>query len=216
MTGDDQGPAVDVRVEAPPDDTAPLDDAAPLDELADPDRRRAALEATLLVVDAPATAPTLAQALGRPVAEVEETLRGLRAEYDAGARGLDLREVAGGWRLYTRSEFAPYVERLVLEGQQARLTQAALETLAIVAYRQPVARSRVSAIRGVNVDAVMRTLTTRGLVEERGTDPDTGAGLYGTTALFLEKLGLYSLTELPSLAPLLPDTSALDDVSAST
>ena len=143
-------------------------------------------------------------------------LHSLRDEYDAGARGFDLREVADGWRLYSRDEFAGYVERFVLDGQRARLTQAALETLAVIAYRQPVTRSRISAIRGVSVDAVMRTLLTRGLVEECGADPDTGGGLYRTTSLFLEKMGLRSLDELPSLAPLLPDTSQLDDVELST
>ena len=186
------------------------------DALADPDRLRAAVEAVLLVVDVPTSPPVLAQVLGRPVAEVEEALRALREEYDAGGRGLDLREIAEGWRLYSREDFAAYVERFVLDGQQARLTQAALETLAVIAYRQPVTRSRVSAIRGVSVDAVMRTLLTRGLVEECGADPDTGGGLYRTTGLFLEKLGLRSLDELPSLAPLLPDTSQLDDVAVST
>jgi segregation and condensation protein B len=185
-------------------------------ELADPGRLRAAVEAVLLVVDVPTSPTVLAQVLGRSVPEVEEALRTLREEYDSGGRGLDLREVAEGWRLYSRDDFAAYVERFVLDGQQARLTQAALETLAVVAYRQPVTRSRVSAIRGVSVDAVMRTLLTRGLVEECGADPDTGGGLYRTTRLFLEKLGLRSLEELPSLAPLLPDTSQLDDVAVST
>ena len=185
-------------------------------ELADPERLRAAVEAVLLVVDMPTSATDLAQVLGRPTAAVQEALHSLRAEYDAGLRGLDLREVAEGWRLYSREDFAPYVERFVLEGQQARLTQAALETLAVIAYRQPVTRSRIAAIRGVSVDAVMRTLLTRGLVEECGADPDTGGGLYRTTRLFLEKVGLRSLDELPSLAPLLPDTSQLDDVAVST
>jgi segregation and condensation protein B len=184
--------------------------------LADPGRLRAAVEAVLLVVDTPTSALALAQGLGRPLADVDYALRELQAEYDAGARGLDLREVAGGWRLYTREELAPYVEQFVLDGQQARLTQAALETLAVVAYRQPVTRSRVSAIRGVNVDGVMRTLLSRGLVEECGADPETGGGLYRTTSFFLEKMGLTSLLELPSLAPLLPDTSQLDDVGLST
>jgi segregation and condensation protein B len=187
-----------------------------LDELADPDRLRSAVEAVLLVVDTPTSSVLLAQVLGRAVPEVENALRTLRDEYDAGGRGLDLREVADGWRLYSRDEYAGYVERFILEGQQARLTQAALETVAVIAYRQPVTRSRISAIRGVSVDAVMRTLLTRGLVEECGADPDTGGGLYRTTTLFLEKMGLRSLDELPSLAPLLPDTSQLDDVELST
>ncbi|MFL6129186.1 MAG: SMC-Scp complex subunit ScpB [Mycobacteriales bacterium] len=167
-------------------------------------------------MDTPTGPTSLAQVLGRPVAEVEAALRALQAEYDAGGRGIDLREVAEGWRLYSREDFAGYVERFVLDGQQARLTQAALETLAVIAYRQPVTRSRIAGIRGVSVDAVMRTLLTRGLVAECGADPDTGGGLYRTTRLFLEKVGLRSLDELPSLAPLLPDTSQLDDVAVST
>jgi len=187
-----------------------------LDRLADPDRLRTAVEAVLLIIDTPTSAQNLAQVLGRPVREVLTALRALREDYDAGGRGMDLREVAGGWRLYSRDEFAMYVERFILDGQQAKLTQAALETLAVIAYRQPVTRSRISAIRGVSVDAVMRTLLTRGLVEECGADPETGGGLYRTTGLFLEKMGLRSLDELPSLAPLLPDTSQLDDVELST
>lgn len=187
-----------------------------LDELADPERLRSALEAVLLVVDTPTSSLMLAQVLGRSVLEVDSALRSLRDEFDAGGRGMDLREVADGWRLYSRDEFAGYVERFILDGQQARLTQASLETLAVIAYRQPVTRSRISGIRGVSVDAVMRTLLTRGLVEECGADPDTGGGLYRTTRLFLEKMGLRSLDELPSLAPLLPDTSQLDDVELST
>jgi len=182
----------------------------------EPGRLRAVVEAVLLVVDTPTSSVVLAQGLGRPLTDVETALRELQAEYDAGGRGLDLREVAGGWRLYTRDELAPYVERFVLDGQQARLTQAALETLAVVAYRQPVTRSRVSAIRGVNVDGVVRTLLSRGLLEECGADPETGGGLYRTTSFFLEKMGLKSLGDLPSLAPLLPDTSQLDDVGLST
>jgi segregation and condensation protein B len=189
---------------------------AELDELGDPDRLRSAVEAVLLVVDSPTSAQMLAQVLGRSVPEVEGALHSLRDDYDVGGRGFDLREVADGWRLYSRDEFAAYVERFVLDGQRARLTQAALETLAVIAYRQPVTRSRISGIRGVSVDAVMRTLLTRGLVEECGADPETGGGLYRTTSLFLEKMGLRSLDELPSLAPLLPDTSQLDDVELST
>jgi segregation and condensation protein B len=120
--------------------------------------------------------------------------------------------VAGGWRYYTREEFAPVVEAFVLDGQQARLTQAALETLAVVAYKQPVSRARVSAIRGVNVDGVMRTLLTRGLVEEAGEDPSTGAHLYRTSSYFLERIGVTSLDELPELAPYLPDLEDLGDL----
>lgn len=172
---------------------------------------RTALEAVLLVVDEPVTEVTLAQVVERPRDEVVGTLRDLAASYTAEGRGFDLREVAGGWRLYTRAECAPVVERFVRDGQHARLTQAALETLAVVAYRQPVSRSRVSAVRGVSVDAVMRTLTSRGLVEEAGTEHETGAILYRTTSYFLERLGLRSIDELPELAPFLPSLSDLED-----
>jgi segregation and condensation protein B len=192
------------------DESTVDDEGEPTLDLVDPDRLRAAVEAVLLVVDQPIDATSLAQTLAVPQPDVEGALRALRAEYDEGARGMDLREIAGGWRLYSRDDFAAYVERFVLDGQQTRMTQAALETLAVIAYRQPVTRSRVSAIRGVGVDAVMRTLTTRALIEECGTDPETTGGLYRTTPLFLEKLGLNSLDELPPLAPLLPDHTDLD------
>lgn len=171
----------------------------------------AAIEAVLLVVDEPVSEVELAQVLERPREEVAGTLRALSADYSAGGRGFDLRCVAGGWRLYTRAECAPVVERFVRDGQQARLTQAALETLAVVAYRQPVSRARVSAVRGVSCDGVMRTLVSRGLVEEAGVDPEGGALLYRTTGHFLERLGLRSLEELPPLAPLLPEASALEE-----
>jgi segregation and condensation protein B len=169
------------------------------------------IEAVLLVVDEPIADVTLAQVLGRPRPEVEDALRSLSESYTKDSRGFDLREVAGGWRLYTREEYAEVVERFVLDGQQARLTQAALETLAVIAYRQPVSRTRVSAIRGVNCDGVVRTLVTRGLVEEAGSDQESGAILYRTTTYFLERLGLRSVEELPSLAPYLPE---IDDVEA--
>ncbi|GIF04716.1 SMC-Scp complex subunit ScpB [Actinoplanes siamensis] len=165
----------------------------------------AALEAILLVVDEPTSELKLAEVLEQPVERVARTLDDLAARYTAAGHGFDLRRAAGGWRLYTRPEYAAYVERFVLDGQSVRLTQAALETLAVVAYKQPVTRSRISAIRGVNCDGVMRTLVTRGLIEEVGTEPETGAYLYRTTSLFLEKLGLNSVDQLPPLAPFLPD-----------
>lgn len=172
---------------------------------------RAALEAILLVVDEPVSELMLAQTVEQPTEQVTAALVALAEDYTATGRGFELRRAAGGWRLYTRPEQAQFVERFVLDGQQARLTQAALETLAVVAYRQPVARSRVAAIRGVNCDAVFRTLLTRGLVEEAGTEPDSGAHLYRTTSVLLEKLGLDSVAQLPPLAPFLPDdVSALD------
>jgi segregation and condensation protein B len=172
---------------------------------------RPALEAVLMVADQPLDDATLATAVGYPVPEVVEALATLSAEYDESGRGFELRNVAGGWRYYTREDFAPVVERFVLDGQQARLTQAALETLAVVAYKQPVSRSRVSAIRGVNVDGVMRTLLTRGLVEEAGTDQETGAHLYRTSSYFLERIGVTSLDELPELAPFLPGVDDFED-----
>jgi segregation and condensation protein B len=184
------------------------------DELPNPDdfepgmadgELRGALEAILLVVDEPVSTVLLAQVLEEPTVRIEGTLRSLAEEYYATGRGFELRQVAGGWRLYTRGDFAPYVERFVLDGQQIRLTQAALETLAVVAYKQPVSRSRVAAIRGVNCDGVMKTLVTRGLIEEAGIEPESGAHLYRTTRLFLEKLGINSVADLPSLAPFLPN-----------
>jgi segregation and condensation protein B len=179
-----------------PDDRA---DLAPFDGPG----LRASLEAILLVADEPVPAVVLAQVLERPTGEITELLRTTAAAYEQEERGFDLREIAGGWRFYTREECAPVVERFVSEGQEVRLTQAALETLAVVAYRQPV--------RGVNCDGVMRTLTLRGLVEDSGTDPETGAILYRTTGYLLERLGLASLDELPDLAPFLPEN--VDDVA---
>jgi segregation and condensation protein B len=170
----------------------------------------ASVEAICMVVDDPVDPVVLAQVLDRPVDEVVATLRALADEYAAAGRGFELREVAGGWRFYSRPEYAAAVERFVLDGQQAKLTQAALETLAVVAYRQPISRGRVSAVRGVNVDGVMRTLQARGLVEEAGTEEGSGATLYRTSAYFLERLGLRDLAELPELAPLLPDVELIE------
>jgi segregation and condensation protein B len=176
---------------------------------------RASLEAILLVADEPVPTVVLAQVLEHPRNEVTAALAELAEEYTAAGRGFDLREIAGGWRFYTREDCAALVERFVTDGQEVRLTQAALETLAVVAYRQPVSRARVSAVRGVNCDGVMRTLTLRGLVEEAGTDPETTAILYRTTSYFLERLGLASLEDLPDLAPFLPENiEDLEDENA--
>jgi segregation and condensation protein B len=143
---------------------------------------------------------------------VRAALLRLADRYAAERRGIDLRRAGGGWRFYTRDAYAPYVERMLLDGQRARLTRAALETLAVVAYRQPVTRSRVAAVRGVNCDGVLRTLLTRGLVQEAGVDESTQGTLFCTTELFLERLGLSSLEDLPALAPLLPDVDAIDEL----
>ena len=183
------------------------------------ERLRAAAEAVLIVADEPVTGAALAEALGLGERAAEELLGSLEAEYAAGdigqddsgagrTRGFVLRRAAGGWRFASAPEFSDLVERFVVGGARTRLSQAALETLAVIAYRQPVTRGRVGAIRGVNVDGVVRTLRARGLVEEAGSEPG-GAILYRTTAEFLEYLGLDSLEDLPPLAPYLPDTAAL-------
>lgn len=183
--------------------TAPAEDSAlpPLTAL---------LEAVLLVADEPVPAAVLGHVLECPADEVEMALRRLSEQYEHEERGFELRAVAGGWRLYTRHSCAPWVERFLVDGQQARLTQAALETLAIIAYRQPITRARIGAVRGVNPDGVVRTLLARGLVAEVGADAESGGTLLGTTPLLLEKLGLRSLDELPALSPLLPEIHDLE------
>lgn len=179
-------------------------------DLADPGALEAALEAILFVVDSPLSVAALAAAVQQPTVAVEGALAALRAGYDERQAGIELREVGAGVRLYTRPAYAAHVEAFLQDGQRSRLSQAALETLAVIAYRQPVTRARVSAIRGVNVDGVVRTLLTRGLIVEVGADPETGGGLFRTSELFLEKLGLQRLDQLPSLAPLLPELDGLD------
>lgn len=170
-----------------------------------------ALEAVLMVADQPLDHLTLAQAVGHPPIDVEKALTALAEEYTDQGRGFELRNIAGGWRFFTREDYAGAVERFILDGQQARLTQAALETMAVVAYRQPISRSRISAIRGVNVDGVVRTLVTRGLVEEDGVDQESGAILYRTTSYFLERMGLGGLDELPDIAQHLPEMEDMED-----
>jgi segregation and condensation protein B len=203
-------PADDELAEAIGEAEPPVDLDVDVDAL--PAGARGALEAVLMVVEEPVDEASLASALGITVDRVALLLAELAQEYDRDGRGFELRHVAGGWRIYSRPEYAPVVERFVLDGQTAKLTQAALETLAIVAYRQPVSRARVGAVRGVNVDAVMRTLVSRGLVEEAGNDPETGAVLYRTTQYFLHRIGLRNLDDLPALAPFLPEVDALDEL----
>ena len=216
--GEDVDPVAGVTDEAAGTEGDALDTAT--DESSDgidtditDDELGSALEALLLVVDTPAPVDSLASALDEPIERVEDKLRRMAAELAERGSGIDLREAGGGWRMYTRARYAPYVERLILDGSRSKLTRAALETLAVVAYRQPVTRARVSAVRGVNVDAVMRTLAARGLIIEAGTDSDSGATTFATTELFLERLGLNSLAELPELAPLLPDVDVIDDIT---
>ncbi|POH58172.1 SMC-Scp complex subunit ScpB [Arthrobacter glacialis] len=184
---------------------------------------RAALEAVLMVVDEPVTEEALAAVVGLPAAAIREQLHELAREYDGytrkgdtvPVRGFELRQLAGGWRVYSRAAYADIVSQFVVDGQTARLTQAALETLAVIAYRQPVSRARVSAIRGVNVDSVVRTLAQRGLIEEVGTDEVSGAFLYRTTAYFLERLGMGSVDQLPQIAQHLPGLENLHEIDDS-
>jgi len=175
---------------------------------------RGAIEAVLMVIDEPVTEMSLASALELPVDDVVGHLQALATDYDEGNRGFTLRAIAGGWRVYSRSEYAPVVEKFLLDGQRAKLTQASLETLAVIAYRQPISRTRVGAVRGVNADGVVRTLLTRGLIQEMGAEGESGATLYGTTSYFLQRLGLGSLDELPALAPYLPEVDVLDEIAA--
>ncbi len=199
--------------EVPEEATVPGEDQLAFDVADFPGGIRAALEAVLMVVDEPVSAISLAAALEQPLPDVEAALAELEEGYAAQRRGFTLRHVGGGWRMYSRHEYAPVVERFVLDGQSARITQASLETLAVIAYRQPVSRSRVAAVRGVNVDGVIRTLLTRGLIEEVGQDEESTAILYGTTSYFLERLGLHSLDDLPALAPYLPEVDVLDEIA---
>lgn len=174
---------------------------------------RRILEAILFVTEEPTPLTILAQITESSKDVVESELRALAADLEATGRGVALREVAGGWRMYTHPEAAPYVERFVRSVQQPRLTQAALETLAIVAYKQPVTRMQISAIRGVESEGVVGTLEQRGLVMEVGRDPGPGqAVFYGTTPQFLERIGLVSVDDLPSIAPMLPPAAAADEL----
>lgn len=195
-----------------PEEESPGVDELAFDVTALPGGAAAALEAVLMVADEPVPAVRLASVLGLPTETVEHLLAELAEEYTDGERprGFVLRNAGAGWRFYSAPAHADVVGRFVLDGQTARLTHAALETLAVVAYRQPVTRGQVSAVRGVNVDSVVRTLAARGLVAEVGTEP-SGAVLYGTTSFFLERMGMTSLDELPPLAPYLPDMDALDE-----
>ncbi|WP_435198478.1 SMC-Scp complex subunit ScpB [Janibacter sp. GS2] len=181
-----------------------------------PGGARGAIEAVLMVVEEPVTDHALASALELPVEEIREHLESLERDYADGAHGFTVRNVGGGWRFYSHSAYAPVVERFILDGQRAKLTTASLETLAVIAYRQPISRARVGAVRGVNVDGVVRTLLTRGLITEVTKDEESGATLYGTTPYFLERMGLNSLDDLPPLAPYLPDAALLDDLVSET
>ena len=175
---------------------------------------RAALEAILTVAEPPLNLVTLAGALEVPLNDVKRELEALREDYDSAnegvGRGFELREVGGGYRLYVRPNHDWAVKQLVANENPAKLSQAALETLAVIAYRQPISRGQVSSIRGVNVDSVVRTLLSRGLITELFVDAETGAAMFGTTELLLEVLGINSLDELPQISPYLPGQDDID------
>lgn len=199
-----------VEADAPEPEGEDVQVAFDLGEL--PGGAKGAIEAVLMVVEEPVSDVALASVLELPVEEVRVLLEEIEDQYSSGDHGFTVRNVGGGWRFYSHAAYAPVVERFVLDGQQAKLTRASLETLAVIAYRQPVSRARVGAVRGVNVDGVVRTLLTRGLITEVTKDEESGATLYGTTAYFLERMGLNSLDDLPPLAPYLPDAAVLDDL----
>ncbi len=205
-------PAPEPEAAEPSDDEGLVAVDSGLPSVESDEALEAALEALLLVVDSPIAEDSLAETLDQPVARVTVALRTMAQKFTERASGIDLRRVGEGWRFYTRDTYAPFVEKLLLDGQRSKLTRAALESLAVIAYRQPVTRARVAAVRGVNVDGVIRTLLARGLIEEMGTDPETTGTLYVTTELFLERLGLSSLNDLPPIAPLLPEVDTIDDI----
>jgi len=194
-------------------DTEVHDDSTPveLDDLS------GAIEALLMVADQPLAAVVVAQTLGVPLSRVNEAIGALQSDYNGELggprRGFEVREVGGGWRIYAREEFDDVVRSMLHDDSPQRLSQQALETLAVIAYKQPVTRSQVSAVRAVNVDTVMRTLVARGLITEHSTDSETGAIFYQTTPLLVEYLGIESLEQLPPISPLLDDgRSGFDDV----
>ncbi|WAB81473.1 SMC-Scp complex subunit ScpB [Microcella daejeonensis] len=216
----DAAPAPDGAAAARPDDVSaarPDADAEPRPGIPEGVDVARALEAVLMVVDEPQSLVGLASALGRPVPEVRAALTALVADYDGEnggpRRGFELREVGGGWRIYVRAELDDLVRDFVHTQSPAKLSQAALETLAVIAYKQPISRGAIASIRAVNVDSVVRTLLGRGLITEAFTDSETGAIHYATTELLLTQLGINSLDELPKISPLLDDGSqGFDDV----
>jgi segregation and condensation protein B len=190
---------------------APMQDEMPAAVTDRDDEARRAIEAVVLAATEPVEPRVLAELVELPVARVEELCRALASEYEDDRRGFVLSRVAGGYRFQTHPDLAPYVEHFVLEGQHVRLSGAALETLAIVAYKQPISRGQISAIRGVNVESTLTTLIQRGYVEETGRDPGPGlAVLYGTTSVFLERLGIDSLDDLPPLGDFVPDANVIE------
>lgn len=201
MTAESLGSSLETATSSPP---RPADASS-----TDLDRT---LEAILMVADEPQSLVALATAVGRPVAEVAAAVARIVADFDGEGggirRGFELREVAGGWRIYVRAEYDDAVRDFVLTQNPTKLSQAALETLAVIAYKQPISRGAIASIRAVNVDSVVRTLLGRGLITEAFTDSETGAIHYATTELMLQQLGINSIDELPPISPLLDDGTA--------
>jgi segregation and condensation protein B len=176
---------------------------------------RKVIESILLLADEPVPARVMGEVLERPVAEIEKILHALAREFEQGERGFELREAAGGWRLYTSPDAAPWLERFVGRHSRGRMTGAALEVLAIIAYRGPLSRAQIAEIRGIDSDGVVRTLEQRGLIRDVGRDPGPGAPiLFAVSDEFLEKMGLRSLEDLPPLRDFMPDTEAVEEMEA--
>ena len=170
-----------------------------------------ALEAIVMVADSPLETALLAEITDTDPQKIDQLLAELAADYESQSRGFQLVRVAGGWRYQSHPELSPYVERFVLEGQSAKLSAAALEPLAIVAYKQPISRAQIGSIRGVGVDGVVRTLEQRGYIAEVARDPGPGqAVLFGTTPAFLERMGIDSLADLPAIADFVPGADVVE------
>lgn len=205
MTLDNQDQTEEVTATEDPRNLSALSEPIATESL------RGAIEAILMVAEVPLSIVHLATSLDMPVPEVREAVLAVKADFDGEngtrPRGFELREVGGGWRVFVREEFEWAVREFISNENPTKLSQAALETLAVIAYRQPIARGQIASIRGVNVDTVVRTLLSRGLITELFTDSETGAINYGTTETFLETLGINALDDLPLISPYLPDAN---------
>jgi len=205
MTLDNQDQTEEVTATEDPRNLSALSEPIATESL------RGAIEAILMVAEVPLSIVHLATSLDMPVTEVREAVLAVKADFDGEngthPRGFELREVGGGWRVFVREEYEWAVREFISNENPTKLSQAALETLAVIAYRQPIARGQIASIRGVNVDTVVRTLLSRGLITELFTDSETGAINYGTTETFLETLGINALDDLPLISPYLPDAN---------
>lgn len=190
----------------------PLEPTMTLEPQQQHENLKSAIEAILVIADTPISLLNIAAALEYPVNEVRDSILQLREEYDLADRGFEIREVGGGWRIFVRARYDWAIKLFLANDNPSKLSQAALETLAVIAYKQPISRGQVASIRAVNVDSVVKTLLSRGLITELYTDSETGAVMFGTTELMLELLGINSLDELPLISPYLPDANANFDV----